>query len=162
LAEILADIVMKYQNKEDQLSQLFTMHQSRLQSFVAAYRDRTDFKKRPGPFIGCVACEVRCLYRWDVAVLINKDRSLERKLVQSMNNAPNDSAMWKQMNLVSQMASDRLVAGLGEKPRADVSICFLAQMTAKLNLSASNQSKASQSLKTLLTHKDRVNKEGKQ
>jgi len=149
LAVPLIQIAQRYQNKRQVLGQLVAQTRPALDSFVAAYKDQTGFKHRPGPYAGCIQCGERCLYRWDIAPLL-RDKTLERDFVRAIQNTQDDQAMWQGLANVSRVASGRVLAVSDEVLKSAPAICFVTQLTAGLGFSALSQRKAVQNVKKLM------------
>lgn len=148
LAAPLVEIIQQFENHAETLDRLAA--QPGLQPFLDAYRDRTDYKGRPGPFAGCVACPARCLYRWDVAPLL-ADKTLERDFVRAIQNTKDDQAMWKQLAAVARTAAGRVLSVPMDQTNFGVAVCYVAQTTAGLGFSALSQRKAAQNVQKLMT-----------
>ena len=145
----LIQIAQRYQNKRQVLDRLDAQTRPALDSFIAAYKDQTGFKQRPGPYAGCIYCPERCLYRWDIAPLL-RDKTLERDFVRAIQNTKDDQVMWQGLASVSKAAAGRVLDVSDEALKIGPAICFVAQMTARLGFSALSQRKVGQNVKRLM------------
>jgi hypothetical protein len=146
----LVQIAREFENRQTTIEHLHEKVAAELQSFITAYRQQTDFRKRPGPFAGCIHCPHRCLYRWDIEPLLH-EAPLKRDFVRAIQNTQNDQEMWRTLGGVAQSAAGRAAAVTSESLKIGAAICFTAQMSATLHFSAASQRKATQNVKKIVS-----------
>jgi DNA helicase HerA-like ATPase len=142
----LVSVALHFEPKPDITDQMAAQAETSLQPFVQGYRAQT---KASAPFVGCHDCPAKCLYRWDVALLV-RDRALERDFSSAIQNAKNDQGMWQQLAMVSSEAVKRLLSMKDDPNSKGLALCFVAQMTAGLSFSINSQRKACQNVKAAL------------
>ena len=87
LADVLVDIAGGYGNQQAVIDRLVLAHRPALERFRQGYIQQT--AQDVGPFVGCVHCQARCRYRWEVAPLV-LDKALRRDVEKTFQTAAND------------------------------------------------------------------------
>lgn len=149
--EILVEVAQKFSADAQAQAQLAAGLAAKLQSFVYAYRDRCKLPgNAPGPYPGCIYCQTRCLYRFDLLPLVY-DKVLERSLVSAIRKAPDDDAMWQSLTRTCGDAAKRLVKANAPDAVGEAAICYAAQVGPSLELGAESQRKMVRNAKKVLT-----------
>lgn len=138
LTTVLIDVARGYANQQAILERLIQRHKTELKRFSQGYCQQTG--QDVGPFVGCIYCQARCRYRWEIALLL-RDRSLERDVIEIMRQTQPDSAMWQQLATIYREAADRAIRVHNQTVRDSVALCFAAQMGPSLQLSFATQTK---------------------
>ncbi len=153
--EALVGIVQGYRNETDALQALASQTATQLEPFLKGYRQQTRLSR--GAFEGCVFCPNRCLYRDEVAVLV-QDKAVARDFTSVIQNQEGD-ALWAGLARVALGVARRLLcpwdADAAARSRlADlermVGICYVAQMGDDLEFSSANQRKLVDNVRTVM------------
>lgn len=151
LVDPLIRLVVQYENQAETVQRLSAQANIDLKAFSEAYIDRT--KRRPGPLPGCTACTAACLYRWDVFPLV-LDNSLERDFVRAGQSPKDDQAMWEQMARIASRAAERVLSMRMAAHNTGAAVCYVAQLTHRLDLSNNAQQKAAHNVRAFLQKKE--------
>jgi DNA helicase HerA-like ATPase len=129
------------------LASLTTEVTGKLNAFATGYRQQTS--REHGPFAGCVVCQQRCLYRYDVAPLV-ADKAREHDFVTAIRESSGDQAMWSALAGICQQAADRVVETAEAGIRQGVALCFAAQTATALNFGPANERKLVRSMQVVM------------
>ncbi len=146
LSGLLVQIVQKYENKKEVLDPLAAAAEADFQPFIQGYRQKTEVA---APFEGCVFCMKKCLYRWELAPVL-QDRAIERDFVRTIQNTKDDQLMWKNLTQIAQGVAERLLSVPNPAHGRGLAICFAAQIVSTLGFSARSQVKTVQNIARLL------------
>lgn len=149
LSDVLVDIARNYQNQQAVLDHLRAQHRPALESFRQGYIQQTT--QDVGPFIGCVFCQARCRYRWEVAPLV-RDAGLERNFLDAICKPQNDSNMWNALADICREVAHRAISVNAPKANSDIALCFATQMGAVQRFTVATQAKLIRNLYHTLTH----------
>ncbi len=127
------------------LARLTTQVIAKLSTFATGYRQQTS--REHGPFAGCIVCQRRCLYRYDVAPLM-ADKAVEHDFVTAIRETGGKDAMWNALTAVCRQAAAKVVETDSEATRDEIALCFAAQMAAALDLGPANERKLTRSVQT--------------
>jgi hypothetical protein len=120
---------------------------ARLNVLATGYRQQT--AREHGPFAGCVVCQRRCLYRYDVAPFAS-DKVSEHDFVSAIRESGGEDAMWNALAAVSRQVSGRVVETGNDETRNEVALCFATQMAAALDFGPANERKLARSVQVKL------------
>jgi hypothetical protein len=129
------------------LAQLTADVTAKLKTFTTGYRQQTT--REHGPFAGCIVCQQRCLYRYDVARLV-ADKALEHDFVTAIRETGGDEAMWNSLAAIGVRAATKAVETNNEATRHEIALCFAAQMGAALDFGLTNERKLTRSMRLKL------------
>jgi len=149
LCDVLVDIAGKYQNQQDVLECLRVQHRAALERFRQGYIHQTT--QDVGPFVGCMHCQARCRYRWEVAPLV-QDAGLERDFLDAIRRPQSDADMWAGLASICREVADRTIRVNAPQVNSDVALCFVAQMGAMQRFTSATQAKLARNLHQALTH----------
>jgi hypothetical protein len=151
----MVTIVQGYDKKASTLQALSSLATTQLVPFREGYYQQT--KRLRGPFAGCTQCPNRCLYRQEVAVLV-QDRAMARDFSSVIQNRERD-ALWSGLGRVALSAARRLVCPWEEEAEKRghmvgleraVGVCYTVQMGEALAFSSSNQHKLVDNVRAVL------------
>jgi DNA helicase HerA-like ATPase len=125
---------------------------AKLATFATGYRQQT--AREHGPFAGCVVCQQRCLYRYDVTPLV-ADEMFERNFVAAMQESRDDQVMWQQLACLAEDAAIQIVAMDGPPIVQEVALCYVSQMGSHLNFRNANQRKLVMNTMKLLAREEK-------
>jgi hypothetical protein len=147
LAAVLADVVARYDNQQTVLDALAAEAATRLAGFIASYHQQC--ARNVGPFVGCIYCAARCVYRYDVAPFI-ADKALQREFMAIVQSVKDDQEMWQQLADASRQVAERLLIGASPDALRNVALCNTAQMGPALGFSTASQRKLAKNVREML------------
>jgi hypothetical protein len=99
-----------------------------------------------GPFAGCVFCQARCRYGFELAPLA-RDAALQRDVLDALQTIPDDEQMWTRIAQICREAA-RLALDVGESsPAQAAALCFAAQVGPALKFSSDSQRKLARNVR---------------
>lgn len=93
-----------------------------------------------GPFAGCVFCQARCRYGFELAPLA-RDAALQRDVLDALRTTPDEEQMWARIAQICQEAASLALDVGAPQPALAAALCFAAQVGAELKFSSESQRK---------------------
>lgn len=149
ISNVLVDVALCYENRQDVLDRLRTQHRPALDRFRHGYIQQT--AQDVGPFVGCVHCQARCRYRREVAPLV-RDAGLERDFLDAIRTARSDQEIWPTLADICREAAGRAINVSDPQVTANVALCFAAQLGPAVHFTSATQVKLARNLSQTLAN----------
>jgi hypothetical protein len=148
LVAAVADITARFDNQTAVLDALVAKHSPAIEQFRRRYQ-RNVGRAAP-PYAGCVFCQARCLYRFEVEPVVT-GRGLQNEFVSTIQESDNDDAMWSKLARTAQEAAHTVISEqTTEVAQRAVAVCVAAQMGPALGFAALSQRKMVRNVRTVL------------
>jgi hypothetical protein len=147
LLSALAPIVKNFRNDQDALAGLSQHAEPKAQAYGRSMAVLT--QQPTGPFAGCIFCQAKCRFGFDMAPLA-RDEALQRDVLSAIENIQHDGLMWARLADIRRQAAGRAL-GANDRQRATAAaVCFAAQVGAALKFSGDSQRKLAKNIRDRL------------
>jgi hypothetical protein len=147
LLAVLAPVVKNFQNDQAALATLHQHVEPKARGYGQLMRKLTE--QATGPFAGCIFCESRCRYGYDLAPLAT-ETALQRDVLDAIERIQDNTLMWARLAEVSRAAAARAISVSDPGQRHAAALCFACQAGAALKFSAESQRKLAKNTRETL------------
>jgi hypothetical protein len=147
LLAVLTPVVKNFQNDQAALAILHQHVETKAHSYGQLMRKLTE--QPNGPFAGCIFCEARCRYGFDLAPLA-ADTSLQRDVLGAIERIQDDTQMWARLAEISRAAAARAITVSDARQNQAAALCFACQAGAALKFSGDSQRKLAKNTRDTL------------
>ncbi len=147
LLALLTPIVKNFQNDQAALATLHQHVETKARGYGQLMRKLTE--QPTGPFAGCIFCESRCRYGFDLAPLA-ADTTLQRDVVDAIERIQDDALMWARLAAISRAAAARAITLSDPRQSHAAALCFACQAGAALKFSGDSQRKLAKNTRDTL------------
>lgn len=154
---LTATVDLVYTHKEtdsEDNRQILERHRNALERFRTGFVQQC--KRDIGPYVGCLYCARKCLFRHEVDCVVG-DRLLSGRILQAIRDdgdvtgeTAQDEAMWKRLSLVCLDAGNQVITTQDQAVLAHVALCYAASVGPALGFSQVAQEKLVGNLRRLL------------
>jgi Helicase HerA, central domain len=138
LLAVLTPVVKNFQNDQAALTTLHQHVEPKARDYGQLMRKLTE--QSTGPFAGCIFCDSRCRYGFDLAPLA-ADTMLRRDVVDAIERIQDDTQMWARLADISRAAAARAITVSDPRLTLASALCFACQAGAALKFSGESQRK---------------------
>lgn len=136
LGDLAHQLIMSFRNEAPILERLKVETKKELTKLQQDYEKV--WKQDHGPYEGCIRCQRKCLYRYQVETLV-ADALLARDFAAAIRNARNDNQMWINLTDVCLSAAQHVMAIERSSAISRVALCYAAQKAVNVGLAREDQ-----------------------